>query len=166
MGLGRIHHGEMEPSNYDEEGLVLRSGDNAGGVGGVASALHLHLIILSYQECSRPSLANNSICLQRLPLDSECDVFLFQMQHFCLVVLVSSMAGLGSALDNGLARTPPMGWLAWERFRCNTDCENDPHNCISERLFMQMADLLISEGYYDAGYRSVSPPSQLGLTFV
>ena len=39
------------------------------------------------------------------------------------------------------------------RFRCNTDCENDPHNCISERLFMQMADLLISDGYYDAGYR-------------
>ena len=31
--------------------------------------------------------------------------------------------------------------------------ENDPHNCISERLFMQMADLLISEGYYEAGYR-------------
>ena len=27
-------------------------------------------------------------------------------------------------------RAPPMGWLAWERFRCNTDCENDPHNCI------------------------------------
>ena len=82
MGLGRIHHGEMEPSNYDEEGLVLRSGDNAGGVGGVASALHLHLIILSYQECSRPSLANNSICLQRLPLDSECDVFLFSDATF------------------------------------------------------------------------------------
>ena len=39
------------------------------------------------------------------------------------------------------------------RFRCNTDCENDPHNCISERLFMQMADLVISDGYYDAGYR-------------
>ena len=34
------------------------------------------------------------------------------------------------ALDNGLARTPPMGWLTWERFRCNTDCKNDPANCI------------------------------------
>lgn len=33
-------------------------------------------------------------------------------------------------LDNGLARTPPMGWLSWERFRCNTDCEGDPDNCI------------------------------------
>ena len=34
------------------------------------------------------------------------------------------------SLDNGLALTPPMGWLAWERFRCNTDCVNDPKNCI------------------------------------
>lgn len=33
-------------------------------------------------------------------------------------------------LENGLARTPPMGWLSWERFRCNTDCEGDPDNCI------------------------------------
>ena len=33
-------------------------------------------------------------------------------------------------LNNGLARTPPMGWMTWERFRCNTDCENDPDNCI------------------------------------
>jgi len=34
------------------------------------------------------------------------------------------------ALDNGLALTPPMGWLSWERFGCNTDCMNDPDNCI------------------------------------
>lgn len=34
------------------------------------------------------------------------------------------------SLENGLVRTPPMGWLAWERFRCNTDCKNDPENCI------------------------------------
>lgn len=33
-------------------------------------------------------------------------------------------------LDNGLARTPPMGWLDWERFRCNTDCKNYPDSCI------------------------------------
>lgn len=78
------------------------------------------------------------------------------MVYLLLAVTVSSLVRLGEALDNGLARTPPMGWLAWERFRCNTDCENDPHNCISERLFMQMADLLISEGYYDAGYRYIN----------
>lgn len=34
------------------------------------------------------------------------------------------------ALENGLARTPPMGWMTWQRFRCNIDCENDPDNCI------------------------------------
>ena len=36
-------------------------------------------------------------------------------------------------LDNGLSLTPPMGWLSWERFRCNTDCEHDPEFCIGER---------------------------------
>ena len=86
-------------------------------------------------------------------LGTTTDPFCFQMEYLLLALTVSSLMRLGLALDNGLARTPPMGWLAWERFRCNTDCENDPHNCISERLFMQMADLLISEGYYDAGYR-------------
>lgn len=44
---------------------------------------------------------------------------------FCVVVLA-----VVNALDNGLGRTPPMGWLSWERFRCNTDCLNDPDNCI------------------------------------
>lgn len=33
-------------------------------------------------------------------------------------------------LDNGLLQTPPMGWLAWERFRCNINCDEDPKNCI------------------------------------
>ena len=61
-----------------------------------------------------------------------------------------------SCLENGLSRTPPMGWLAWERFRCNTDCFNDPHNCISERLFKQMADLVVSDGYKDVGYTYVN----------
>lgn len=33
-------------------------------------------------------------------------------------------------LDNGLALTPTMGWLHWERFMCNIDCDMDPQNCI------------------------------------
>lgn len=52
------------------------------------------------------------------------------MKFFAVVFVVATWTGLGSALDNGLALTPPMGWLAWERFRCNTDCANDPYNCI------------------------------------
>lgn len=34
------------------------------------------------------------------------------------------------ALDNGLARTPTMGWLHWERFMCNLDCQEEPDACI------------------------------------
>lgn len=45
-------------------------------------------------------------------------------------VLVVLFVAEVASLENGLARTPPMGWLAWERFRCNTDCKNDPENCI------------------------------------
>ncbi|XP_058854898.1 alpha-galactosidase A-like [Acipenser ruthenus] len=56
------------------------------------------------------------------------------------------------ALNNGLALTPTMGWLHWERFMCNTDCTNDPKNCISEQLYMQMADIMASEGWKELGY--------------
>ncbi|KAK3594210.1 hypothetical protein CHS0354_027326, partial [Potamilus streckersoni] len=59
-------------------------------------------------------------------------------------------------LDNGLARTPPMGWLSWTRFTCNTNCVTDMDNCISEKLFMDMADQLVAYGYRDAGYEYVS----------
>jgi len=58
-------------------------------------------------------------------------------------------------LENGLARTPPMGWMSWERFRCNTDCKNDPEFCISERLFKEMADMLVVGGFKDAGYDTI-----------
>lgn len=59
------------------------------------------------------------------------------------------------SLDNGLALTPTMGWLHWERFLCKIDCETDPDNCISERLFMQMADVMVNEGWKEAGYEYV-----------
>ncbi len=59
-------------------------------------------------------------------------IFISAGMNFLLVISVATVlwARWASALDNGLALTPPMGWLAWERFRCNIDCENDPHNCI------------------------------------
>ena len=47
------------------------------------------------------------------------------------------------ALQNGLIRTPPMGWQQWERFRCNVDCKNDPDNCVRyECIFKRL--LLVS----------------------
>lgn len=69
---------------------------------------------------------------------------------FLLALFVSIQS-----LDNGLARTPPMAWLTWERFRCNVDCTNDPSNCISERLIKEMADKMVEDGYLDAGYEYI-----------
>ncbi|KAM3963173.1 alpha-N-acetylgalactosaminidase-like [Aphomia sociella] len=59
------------------------------------------------------------------------------------------------ALDNGLALTPPMGWLSWQRFRCITDCKKYPQDCISENLIKRTADLMTIEGYLSAGYNYV-----------
>lgn len=67
-------------------------------------------------------------------------------------VIFLACALCASALDNGLMLTPPMGWLAWERFRCDIDCVNDPKNCISEKLFMDMADRLFEDGWRELGY--------------
>ncbi|XP_077299253.1 alpha-N-acetylgalactosaminidase-like [Arctopsyche grandis] len=69
-----------------------------------------------------------------------------------LVFLVVCLVSSSSALDNGLALTPPMGWLTWERYRCITDCAYRPDECISERLILKTADLMASEGYLEAGY--------------
>ena len=45
-----------------------------------------------------------------------------------------------------------MGWTTSERFGSNTDCANDPRNCIRESLVMDMIDLMATDGYRDAGY--------------
>lgn len=49
------------------------------------------------------------------------------------------------ALDNGLARTPPMGWNTWNKFGCN----------VSDTLVRGAADAIVSSGMKDAGYRYV-----------
>ncbi|XP_015265368.1 PREDICTED: alpha-N-acetylgalactosaminidase-like [Gekko japonicus] len=71
------------------------------------------------------------------------------MLVFCLLAGASSM-------DNGLLRTPPMGWVPWEHFRCNTDCQKDPDDCISERLIKAMADRLAEDGWKELGYNYVN----------
>jgi alpha-galactosidase len=48
----------------------------------------------------------------------------------------------GFALENGLARTPPMGWNSWNKFGCN----------VSEDLIKGAADSVVSTGMKDAGY--------------
>lgn len=79
----------------------------------------------------------------------------------CLLSMIVCMASwqenfFAESLNNGLALTPPMGWMDWERFRCNTDCKNDPDNCIGEKLFMDMATRMAEDGFKDVGYKYVS----------
>lgn len=45
-----------------------------------------------------------------------------------------------------------MGFLSWQRFRCNIDCINYPDDCISENLYMQMADRMADDGWKELGY--------------
>ncbi|XP_063228577.1 alpha-N-acetylgalactosaminidase [Bacillus rossius redtenbacheri] len=71
------------------------------------------------------------------------------------LIVLACMLGANLALDNGLALTPPMGFMSWERYRCIVDCVNYPNECISEKLFKKVADLIVSEGYADVGYEYV-----------
>src|SRR5712691_3565878 len=65
-------------------------------------------------------------------------------------LLPLALLGLGAAagrapLDNGLARTPPMGWNSWNHFGCD----------VSARLIRETADAMVASGMRDAGYRYV-----------
>jgi len=50
------------------------------------------------------------------------------------------------ALDNGLARTPPMGWNSWNKFACKG---------LNEKVVRETADAMANNGMKDAGYQFV-----------
>ena len=54
-------------------------------------------------------------------------------------------------LDNGIGLTPPMGWMTWERFRCQIDCENRT-DCLNEDLIKAHADILAQPEWKSLGY--------------
>lgn len=56
-----------------------------------------------------------------------------------------ALQGQADALENGVARTPPMGWNSWNTFGCN----------INETLIKQMADAIVGSGLRDLGYQYV-----------
>ncbi|KAK6047957.1 hypothetical protein COOONC_14537, partial [Cooperia oncophora] len=70
------------------------------------------------------------------------------------IVLLFSLH-LASSLDNGLARTPPMGWMSWTAFYCEIDCDAHPDHCINEKLYKDMADRMAEDGFLAAGYNRV-----------
>ncbi|WP_372670596.1 glycoside hydrolase family 27 protein [Amycolatopsis kentuckyensis] len=69
---------------------------------------------------------------------------------FAVLAAVLAGAALSSppaqALENGLARTPPMGWNTWNTFECD----------INETLVKQTTDLMVSSGMRDRGYTYVN----------
>jgi alpha-galactosidase len=62
-----------------------------------------------------------------------------------MAFIASLPAGELRALDNGLARTPPMGWNSWNKFACN----------VSEELIKQIADAMAGNGMKNAGYQYI-----------
>jgi len=69
-----------------------------------------------------------------------------------IVILIPLTTGL----NNGLALTPPMGWMSWVRYACETNCTLFPKGCINEDLYMKMADALADLGFKDVGYEYVN----------
>jgi alpha-galactosidase len=49
------------------------------------------------------------------------------------------------ALDNGLAKTPPMGWNSWNKIGCN----------VTEDSVKKAADAMVKSGMKDAGYQYI-----------
>ena len=56
-------------------------------------------------------------------------------------ILICNLA----ALDNGLAKTPPMGWNSWNKFGCK----------VREDLVRKAADSMVQSGMKDAGYQYI-----------
>ncbi|MEO8747046.1 MAG: glycoside hydrolase family 27 protein [Rhodanobacter sp.] len=64
-----------------------------------------------------------------------------------LATLLAPLAAMPAlALDNGLARTPPMGWNSWNTFHCD----------VSAKLVEATADAMVTSGMKDAGYAYVN----------
>src|SRR5947209_7646406 len=62
------------------------------------------------------------------------------------LVLTLALAPAAGALDNGLARTPPLGWNSWYPFHCR----------VNEQEVLANAQALVSSGMAAAGYRYVN----------
>ena len=67
-----------------------------------------------------------------------------------LILLLASLVLIplaAPALDNGLAKTPPMGWNSWNKFACAG---------LNEQVIRETADTIAANGMKDAGYQYVN----------
>lgn len=70
----------------------------------------------------------------------------FLLAQFIPAGVLSKLALTASALDDGLALTPPMGWNSWNKFGGNID----------QWKIMAMADAMVESGMKDAGYEYIN----------
>ena len=63
-----------------------------------------------------------------------------------LLVLAFALLAPVLALDNGLSRTPTLGWNSYNAFNVDT----------TEEQYRQQADALVSTGLAAAGYRYIN----------
>jgi alpha-galactosidase len=65
----------------------------------------------------------------------------------CLAAMgLACVPAVSHALDNGLAKTPPMGWNSWNKYACKD---------INEKVVRETADSMAANGMKDAGYQFV-----------
>jgi alpha-galactosidase len=69
-----------------------------------------------------------------------------QLRWICLLPLIGMGVPAAHALENGVARTPPMGWNSWNKFGCDG---------INEKVVRASADAIAANGMKDAGYQYV-----------
>ena len=86
-----------------------------------------------------PSFQYNIPCLRR-PLN--CPPKSMRLP----LLLLCTAASLSHALDNGLARTPPLGWSTWNYFATH----------INETLLVEMADAMVHTGLAKAGFEYIN----------
>lgn len=80
--------------------------------------------------------------------------FLIALSFLAFIVSITPVNVM--ALNDGLCRTPPMGWNSWNWFGCNGEKKGAQRPQISDSLTRAMADAMVSSGMKDAGYEYVN----------
>ena len=76
----------------------------------------------------------------------RCTHWLWGIVGIAVATVAAGQCRPAAALDNGLARTPPMGWNSWNTFALRHQRDADQ---------AQTADAMVSSGMKDAGYQYV-----------
>ncbi|GBP32619.1 Alpha-galactosidase A [Eumeta japonica] len=71
------------------------------------------------------------------------------------ILVLLQFFGEVKLLNNGLALTPPMGWMSWGYYMCIVDCDKHRDNCLNEKLILSVVDEFYTKGYQEAGYEYI-----------